>query len=66
MDSIKNIQSEVKKLPKLELCRFRDWFDEYDANLWDLQIENDIKNDKFQKLAEEAKKDFKKGRCTQF
>jgi mRNA-degrading endonuclease RelE of RelBE toxin-antitoxin system len=66
MSSIKNIQSEVKKLPKRELRRFRDWFDEYDANLWDQQIENDIKKDKFNKLAEEAKRDFKKGRCTQF
>jgi hypothetical protein len=35
-------------------CRFRRWFLEFDTQLWDRQIEEDLRKGRLDKLAEEA------------
>ena len=54
MSKVENIEQEVQRLTPSELATFRRWFLEFDARAWDQQIEDDIRNGKLDKLAEEA------------
>ena len=54
MSKVENIEHEVKALTPAELAAFRKWFLEFDAQLWDRQIEEDVRQGKLDKLAEEA------------
>ena len=54
MSKIEKIEQEVQDLMPSELAAFRKWFLEFDARAWDQQIEDDIRNGKLDKLAEEA------------
>jgi hypothetical protein len=54
MSKVENIEQEVKALTPTELAAFRKWFLEFDAQVWDRQIEEDIRKGKLDKLAEEA------------
>ena len=54
MTKVENIEHEVRDLTPTELAAFRKWFLEFDAQVWDRQIEQDILDGKLDKLAEEA------------
>ena len=54
MSKVENIEQEVKNLTPSELSAFRRWFLEFDAQIWDRQIEEDVRKGKLDKLAEEA------------
>jgi len=54
MCKVENIEQEVQNLTPSELSAFRRWFLEFDAQIWDRQIEEDIRKDKLDKLADEA------------
>ena len=54
MSKVENIEHEVKALTPAELAAFRKWFLEFDAQRWDRQIEEDVRQGKLDKLAEEA------------
>jgi len=54
MTKVENIEHEVRDLTPTELAAFRKWFLEFDAQVWDRQIEQDILKGKLDKLAEEA------------
>lgn len=56
------IESAVSSLPANELARFRAWFEEFDAALWDKQFEVDAKTGNLDALAKKAVADFKEGR----
>ena len=43
MTTVDEISGAVKRLPKKELARFRKWFAEYDATVWDRQLESDAR-----------------------
>jgi hypothetical protein len=62
MTTVAEISGAVKRLPKRELARFRKWFAEYDAAIWDRQIEADSKTGKLDALIREARRDHKAGR----
>jgi len=53
--TIYEIEQAIKELSPEELTRFRAWFEEFDAQAWDGQIERDAKSDKLDKLAAKAK-----------
>jgi hypothetical protein len=63
MDKVEKIGSEIKNLSEAELIAFRQWFHEYDAQLWDNQITKDVAGGKLDSLAERSRKDLKAGRC---
>lgn len=65
MNSVEEIKSAVAKLSREELSAFRNWFQEYDSDAWDREIEEDVAAGKFDKLAEEAQRDLAEGRCTE-
>ena len=54
MSKIENIEQEVRNLSPSELAAFRRWFLEFDAQVWDRQIEKDVREGKLDKFADEA------------
>ena len=57
MSRIEEIENAVAELPKEELARFREWFAEFEARVWDREIEEDVEAGRLDKLAEEALRD---------
>ncbi len=64
MSTVDEIEDAVRRLSPQELAAFRAWFAEFDAALWDRQLEHDVAAGRLDKLAEEAIEDFEQGRCT--
>ncbi len=63
MIKVKKIESAIKNLSKDELTAFREWFEEFDAILWDEQFEKDISSGKLDRIAKQVISDFKAGKC---
>ena len=61
MGTVKDIQTAIAGLPHNEYLLLRQWFEEFDAQIWDEQIEEDIRAGKLDRFAEEAIEDFHKG-----
>jgi hypothetical protein len=54
MTTVEDIEKAVAKLTPKQLAKFRAWFDEFQAQSFDAQIERDAKAGKLDKLADEA------------
>ena len=63
MQAVQELQSAVSQLSADELARFREWFDEFDAEVWDRQFEKDVKSEKLDRLANQAVLDFRTRKC---
>jgi len=50
--SITEIEQAITQLSPKELSRLRAWFEEFDAQEWDKQIEREAKAGKLDKIAE--------------
>ena len=61
MGDVKTIEKAVESLPPADLAEFRRWFAEFDANVWDKQIEQDAASGKLDALAAEALADYRAG-----
>ena len=64
MDSVRRIESEIKKLSVTELAAFREWFARFDADLWDRQLEDDVEAGKLDAFADRALRDHQDGHST--
>ena len=64
MSSVAEISGAVQRLPKRELKKFRKWFVAYDATAWDRQFEQDVAAGRLDRLAREALRDLRAGRCS--
>ena len=62
MTTVDEISGAVKRLPKKELARFRKWFAEYDATVWDRQLKSDAQAARLDALMHEAQRDHRAGR----
>jgi len=51
---LQRIVKEVERLSAEELADFRTWFQSFDANLWDQQLDRDANAGKLDKLRDEA------------
>lgn len=60
--SVEEVEKAVAQLPPNQLKRFRAWYEKFDADLWDEQIERDISSGKLDALAEKAIADYKAGK----
>ena len=65
MRAMKELQSAISQLSAEELAYFREWFDKFDAEVWDRQFEEDAKSGKLDQLANQAIADFQAGKCKQ-
>jgi hypothetical protein len=59
---LQEIEKAVADLSPDELARFRAWFLEYDAHVWDREIEEDVAAGRLGTLADEALSDLRAGR----
>ena len=64
MSTLQDIERAIAQLPREQLASFRAWFAEFDAKVWDEQFEEDVAAGRLDRLAEEAPKDLREGRCT--
>lgn len=65
MTRIEHIEREIQGLSPEELASFRKWYQEFDAEAWDRQIEEDAHSGKLDRLADAALKAFKAGECSE-
>jgi hypothetical protein len=60
---IKEIESAIAQLPSSELVELAKWFEEFHAQVWDEQLEHDVKADRLDALLKQAERDFEQGQC---
>lgn len=61
--NVKEIENAIASLPPSEIAELAMWFEEFHAQMWDQQIERDLKAGRLDSLLEEAKQDFESHRC---
>jgi hypothetical protein len=66
MTRIEDIEKAVERLSPEELARFRAWFEEFDARVFDEKIERDARAGKLDKLIAEAGANHAAGRREEF
>ncbi|MBA3240232.1 MAG: hypothetical protein H0T60_03310 [Acidobacteria bacterium] len=60
---IKEIESAIALLPPSELAELAKWFEEFQAQAWDEQLEDDVKSGRLNAMIEQAEQDFEQGQC---
>jgi hypothetical protein len=60
--SVEDIEQAIMELPKDQLKRFRAWYEAFDADAWDEQMEKDAVTGKLDALAESALSDHREGK----
>lgn len=63
LSEVEQVEKQVEKLSAEDLAKFRAWFFEFDARVWDAQIESDLKAGRLQGLIAEALADYKAGKA---
>lgn len=64
MGNIERIEAEIRALSAEELAAFREWFHEFEANVWDAEIEADVLGGKLDALSDKALKAHHTGETT--
>ncbi len=62
--SVQELESAVAHLTKEELAAFSQWFEEFRADVWDRQIEADMRAGRLDAAAARARADHEAGRTT--
>lgn len=62
MSKLDKLEEEVRGLDRKELAVFRSWFQDFDAEEWDRQIEMDVASSRLEALAQKALKEHKTGK----
>jgi len=63
MTTIAEIQNAVVKLPEPEYKSFLKWFEHFEEEKWDRELESHINSGKLSAFGEKAISEFKKGKC---
>ena len=63
--SIEELESVVSGLSAAELFRFSQWFEEFMADQWDRQIEQDMHAGRLDAALKRADNHYEAGRCSQ-
>ena len=61
MGRVEDLEKAVEGLSSEDLREFRRWFFEFDAELWDRQLERDVAEGKLDSLIDEALEDHRHG-----
>ena len=64
--SAAEIIDQVQKLPPAEVFELGRWLREYEAELWDQQIEADIRSGRLDQLGQEALAELRAGKTRPF
>ena len=65
MSRVEQLEKQIAELDLSELRSLREWFDRYDADVWDRQIEADAKSGKLANLVDRAVRDHDAGHSTE-
>ena len=60
--TIEDIEKAITQLPQDQLRQFRAWYEQFDADTWDTEIEKDIVAGKLDDLAQSVIADHKTGK----
>jgi hypothetical protein len=63
--TVQEIEKAIKELPADDLSKLSEWFGEFESEVWDKQIEDDLAKGKLQTLLDEAEADFANGDAKQ-
>lgn len=63
VSEIEELETRVRQLPRDDFIKFRDWFLQLDDLLWDAQIQSDFRAGKFNRLIENARDEFDRGKA---
>ena len=63
MSEIEELEARIRNLPRQDLAKLRDWFYEFENELWDQQIRSDFQAGKFNKLIEKAREELAQGKA---
>ena len=58
---VEDIEQGILSLPQDQLKQFRAWYEKFDANKWDEQIEQDAQDGKLDAIAEATLAQYKSG-----
>ena len=59
--SVQELEKAVTQLPTPELAQFTAWFEAYQADLWDQQIEEDLEAGRLDALLAEVDQEYEAG-----
>ena len=59
--SVQEIEKAISQLPPSDYAELMAWLEEYQAQMWDRQIERDIDSGRLNKLFEEANREYEAG-----
>ena len=62
MSTLQEVEAAVRHLSAEDLATFRTWFAAHDAEVWDRQLEEDVRAGRLERLADEALKEHREGR----
>lgn len=60
---VKEIETAIAELPPAKVAELAECFAEFHAQIWDRQLEQDVKAGRLDGLIKEAEQDFESGRC---
>lgn len=61
--NIKEIESAIVQLPPSELAELAKWFEEFQAQVWDEQLAQDMQTGRLDAVLKQAEQDFAQGLC---
>ena len=62
--SVEELESAISGLSSADLARFSHWFEEFVADQWDRQIEQDVLSGRLDTALKRADDHYDAGRCT--
>ena len=65
MSTLQEVETAVRHLSSDDLAAFRAWFATFDTEVWDRQLEEDVRAGRLDTLAEEALREHREGRSTE-
>ena len=63
MADVEQLERQVEKLSPGDLAKFRAWFHEFDARVWDQRIEADFKAGKLDRFVADALAEYEAGKA---
>lgn len=64
MANLKELEQQVSSLSDEDFAAFRDWFEEFQADAWDRQLESGMKEGRLDPLVEHARQQHAAGKTT--
>jgi hypothetical protein len=60
---VQEIESAIARLPRAQLAELAEWFEQFHAQLWDAQIDQDVHSGRLNSLLDETARDLEAGHC---